>query len=409
MIGANVRLATSTIRRSKFRSILTMLGVIVGVFSVVTSVSIGEGVKRQVVGQINNLGSDLITIRPGKLVTRDTQGQITHINLTSGLGASSLSDKDLNSIKQLGSAGTVVPYSLITGVAGYDNKQLDSSTIIGTTPDIPQVLNKKVAYGDFFEPADENRLVAVIGKNVALKLFEEPSPLGKTIQIRGTEYIVRGVMDEFEQNPFALNGVDFNNAVFIPYKAGKQLTKDSVQIFQIQIKPAAKSTAQALFDDVTATLSDNHGGQVDFTVLKQDENLAVTNNIIALVTRLIVGLAALSLLVGGVGIMNIMLVSVSERTREIGVRKAIGATNRQIHRQFLTEATVLTIAGGIIGVAVSALAVLLLRTFTSLSPVITWRIAVLAVSVSVVVGIIFGLLPAARAAHKDPIDALRNE
>lgn len=408
MLGANIKIALASIRSAKWRSFLTMLGIIIGVVSVVTTVSLGEGVKKQVASQINNLGSDLITIRPGKTVVRDQSGKITGVNFLSGVGVSTLTEQDVEIVKRVPGVKVAVPLNLITGVAKTESSEFASGLIIGTTSQIPELLNQKVEFGEFFKLKDEGRFVAVIGRTVADELFGEFAPIGKTIMVRGQSFIVRGVLEQVETSPLT-PGPNFNSAIFIPYVGAKSLTGNGNQIYQILVKGDDPSRASDLALAITTALKNTHGGEEDFTVLKQEESLAITSNILNYLTSLIAGIAAISLLVGGIGIMNIMLVAVSERTHEIGIRKAVGATNRQILGQFLIEAVVLSVLGGIIGVVFSALANILVRIFTSLQPVMTLPVILLATGVSVVVGIIFGITPALTAARKDPIQALRYE
>ena len=410
MLGGNIKMAMAALRSSKWRSLLTMLGIIIGVVSVVTTVSLGEGVKKQVAGQINRLGSDLITIRPGQVVTRDASGNITKINLSSGLGinSGSLPANDLGVIQGTPNVRLAVPISLISGGARTEERQYNSGYIIGTSEKMPEVLKQKVNYGAFFTVGELNRHVAVIGQTVAEQLFSENVPIGMSFSIHGQEFIVRGVMDKFDSPPLAL-GPDFNSAIFIPYEIGKQLAGGNVQLSQVLVRPGKPELTGATIAAINKRLTAAHGQQNDFTVLRQDENLAVTSDILNLLTGFIAGIAAISLLVGGIGIMNIMLVSVTERTREIGIRKAVGATNRQILGQFLVEALVLSVVGGIIGTLLALLINVLLRIFTNLQPVISWPVVLLASLVVLVVGVIFGITPAAKAARKDPIDALRYE
>jgi len=403
-------MALAALRSSKWRSFLTMLGIIIGVVSVVTIVSLGEGVKKQVVGQISRLGSDLITIRPGQLVTRDASGTITKINLSRSLGISSgsLPANDLSIIERTPNVKTVVPISLISGGARTEDRQYNNGYIIGTNDKMPEVLKQKVNFGAFFSSGELGRHVAVIGQTVAEQLFHENVPIGMTFSIHGQDFIVRGVMDKFESSPVAL-GPDFNKAIFIPYNIGKEITGGNTQLIEILVRPTHPNQSAQTIAAINRRLMAAHGQQNDFTVLRQDENLAVTNDILNLLTGFITGIAALSLMVGGIGIMNIMLVSVTERTREIGIRKAVGATNRQILGQFLVEALVLSVVGGIIGTLLALLTNVLLRIFTNLQPVITWPVVLLACMVVLIVGIIFGITPAAKAARKDPIEALRYE
>ena len=409
MTNRNLKLAFASLRTSKWRSLMTMAGIIIGIVSVITIVSLGEGVKQQVVKQINHTGGNLIIVRPGVSAVRDANGTITRVNTAStySFASGSLSENDLAVIKNVDGVKSVLPISLVSTGVKVDDQQYDA-TVIGTGSNMADLLKQKVAFGTFFSSDDTNQNVAVIGKTVAEQLFHENVPLGMSFTIRGQEYIVRGVFDDFTSSPIPL-GPDFNKAVFIPYEQGRDISGASSQLVQVLVQPKDGQDSTAIIADLNHQLSNAHGGQVDFTVLRQNEDIAITGNVLNLFTGLIAGIAAMSLLVGGIGIMNIMLASVSERTREIGIRKAVGATNRQILKQFLTEAIVLSVVGGIVGIILSYLINYILIVTTNLHPVITWPVVVIATGVALAVGIIFGIAPAARAARKDPIDALRYE
>lgn len=405
----NIKSALNSIRTSKWRSLLTMLGIIIGIVSVVTVVSIGEGVKRQVVSQINQLGKDLVTVRPGQLVNRDDQGRITGVNLFSGLSATgSLTDKDVEAIRKTGGVRRAVPLSIVAGPISFENKKYNNVAVIGTTPELPEVLKQKIEFGGFFRPSDENLNGAVIGASVAKNIFGEDIPLGRAFMFHDQEFIVRGVFRPFKNATLSLD-TDFNNAIFVPDAVADQLTDNNAAIYEILAQVDKGRNPDIVAASIEKSLAGSRGNQQDFTVLKQEESLNVTSNILNMFTRLIGAIAAISLLVGGIGIMNVMLVSVTERMNEIGIRKAIGATSRQIMSQFLIEATVLSVVGGIIGVLLSIVVNFLLRITTNIEPIVSWQVVVLAAFVSLIVGIIFGTAPALKAARKDPIEALRNE
>jgi ABC-type antimicrobial peptide transport system permease subunit len=370
-------------------------------------VSLGEGVKNQISGQIGKLGNDLISVHPGNLVSRDEAGNITSVNLLSTLGSGTLSDNDLQIIKQAESIEQVAPLGLISGVPKTQDKKYSSSAVITTTSGLPEIISQDLAYGSFFPSDDYDSAEAVVGRSVALNLFNENVPIGKTVSIRGKEFIIRGVFEKFEINPVNPT-LDLNNAIFIPLEAGKLITNDT-HIFQILAKTDEPANAGKSVSSIVRGLKTERAGEEDFTVLKQDDTLAIANNIVRLITTLVAGVAAISLLIGGIGIMNIMLVSVSERKQEIGIRKAVGATNAQIMSQFLIEAVVLSLLGALLGLLVSAIGNIAIRIFTDLKPVITPQIVVIAMFVSVAVGAIFGLAPAVKAAAKDPIDSLRDQ
>lgn len=406
MLNGNIKLAYDSLKRAKFRSFLTMFGIIMGIASVVTTVSFGEGLKNQVVGQINRLGNDLITVRPGNVVKKDAQGKIIRYNFTSGFAASTLTENDLKTIKDTPRVQSAVPFSLITGSPQAQGNTFEDGLIVATNESLPVLLKQKITYGEFFSAQDSNKYKAVIGKNVAEQLFQEKAPVGKTIRIRNYDFVITGVFDTFKENTF-LSGGDYNNGVFIPFNIGKQITSSSVQIFQILVKPRSPNDVQFVDSALEKAIMVNHAEQKDFTILKQSENLAAISFIINYITRFIAAIAAISIIVGGIGIMNIMLFTVSERTGEIGVRKSIGATTRQIRNQFMVEAILISLVGGFLGILVSVLINIGMRVLTDWQPVITLPIVGIATGVSLIAGIVFGTFPAVKAARLDPIEALR--
>lgn len=407
MFSNNIKLSLHAIKMAKWRSLLTMLGIIIGVVSVITTVSLGQGVKSQVSKQVNYLGRDIITIRPGKVVTRDNNGTVTGINFISSINTSNLTANDLQTIQNTSGVSEVVPLSVVNGTPHYDGRQFNQGVTLATNEFLPDLLKRKVEFGAFWSTNDDGKNIAVIGANVAHQLFNENVPIGKSFTFRQQDFIVRGVF-ESSDSPL-VPGVDFNSAIFIPEQTGKTLTNDGVQFFQIFVKPSDPKNVAGVMNSLRQNLKNAHGGEEDFSILSQPETLMATGTILNLLTGLVAGVAAISLFVGGIGIANIMLVSVSERIHEIGIKKAIGATNRQILREFLTEAIVLCFIGGLIGTFVAAILNILIRLFTNLQPVITWQVVVIANGVSLTVGIVFGVVPAFKAAHKDPIRALRNE
>jgi putative ABC transport system permease protein len=406
--NGSLKTAIASLRESRWRSIFTMLGIIIGVTSVVTIVSLGEGLKQQISGQINQLGSDVITVRSGKLVSRSSGGDIDGVNLLAFLSTSTLTNEDINALGNIKSVDAVVPINFVTSSAKSDSGSSDNLFVEGTTYQMADVLHRKVQYGDFFDQESADKNVAVIGSNVAHSLFGELNPVGQTIHIQGSDFIVHGVLAQTSGGLVSVAETDFNSAIFIPQLAALDLTNNKANILQILIK-SKNSDLEQTVTDVHKVLLKTHKNQDNFTVLKQTELLNIAGNTVGTATRFITAIAAVSLLVGGISIMDIMWVSVSERTREIGIRKAIGATNRQIQSQFLIEGSLLSIVGGIIGIILSLIINGLLRIYTSLHPAITIPTMIVAVAISVGVGIIFSVAPAVKASRKNPIDALRGE
>jgi ABC-type antimicrobial peptide transport system permease subunit len=405
----NLKMAIVSLRAARMRNLLTMLGIIIGIVSVVTVVGVGQGVKSQVAKQINHFGKDLITVRPGHVANRSAASAVENTDLLFGLNSiSGLSERDVSIVKKTSHVTLAAPLGVVPGAVQVDGTQAANSLVLATNADLPGALNQAVLYGSFFGGESEQDNVAVIGRGTAQRLFQESVPLGRQFTFRGQTFIVRGIFSDFDATPLSPTA-SFNNAIFIPYRTADRVTGNSTQLYTILAKPDnAKNTPQAIAA-VNRNLLKTHGDQQDFTVLDAQQNVTSSSNVLNLLTSLITVVAFISLLVGGVGIMNIMLVSVTERMHEIGVRKAIGATNRQILTQFVLEATVLSVAGGFIGMLLSLLVDLLLHAYTSLKPVISWQAMIAATLISIVIGVLFGAAPAIKAARKDPIEALRHE
>lgn len=410
MWSGNLKNALSSLRQSRWRTTFTMLGIIIGVVSVVTIVSLGDGLKRQVTGQINRLGSDVLTIRPGNISAK--RNSLTNLNLYSYLAPSTLSQQDVASIQNLGSIQTAAPIDFVTNTASGDDGQFSDVFVAGTTPGLWDILRQQAAYGALFESdssTDQQNNIAVIGSDIATRLYGVINPTGNSININGQPFTISGVLPPSSGGLLSVSGADMNSSVFIPESAAQNLTNNHSNILQIFAKIKPGSSLDAAAQAVRQAVSTSHNGANDFTVLKQNQLLATSDSLVSTVTSFMSGIAAIALVVGGIGIMNIMLVSVSERTREIGIRKAVGATNRQILNQFLVEGLVLTVGGAIIGIGISLLINLLLRLYSNWRPVVSVWVIILAVGISLAAGILFSVIPALKAARKNPIDALRGE
>jgi putative ABC transport system permease protein len=405
--NGHLKAGFDAVRGAKMRSFWMMLGIIIGVASVIIIVGIGEGVKQQISGQIQHLGKDLITVRPGQL-RPDGTGE-NDPRLITGLGVSApLTSKDVVTIKHTKGVAATAPLTILTGTSKSDTATYGDGFVIGTTADLTSLLNQSVAYGSFITDDDIGTNVAVLGAHAADMLFDEDIPLGRSFSFHGQDFIVRGIFNSFNSTPLNQQA-NFNNAIFIPDDVAGSLTKNAAPIYEVLAKPSNPSQTAVVAKRIERSLNETHGGQSNLNITQGNQNVSESDSIVGLLTTLIAGVAAISLIVGGIGIMNVMLVSVSERTHEIGIRKAVGATNRQILEQFMIESTVLSLVGGLIGIGIAFLVEIFLRLGTNLHPVITWQVVVVATGVSFVVGIIFGTVPAFKAARRDPIVALRTE
>lgn len=401
--SGHVKMAVTALRANRARSLLTMLGVIIGVASVISVVAIGQGVKNQINGQVNKFGKDLITIRAARVGAAGTG-----LSTLSALSVRNpLPEHDYATVANTPKVGVTVPLAILDGEIRGD-QTTSGTAVIGTTSDLPTILNHNTAYGIFFSSDESDAHVAVLGQQAAERIFSENVPLGRSFTFRGQQFVVRGVLDSFDATPLS-GEADFNDAVFIPYDVAQEVTGHNAPLYEVLAKPDDSKQVDAAVANIRKRLLASHGGQEDFSVQKAAQSQAASNAILDLLTKLITGVAGISLLVGGVGIMNVMLVSVTERMHEIGIRKAVGATNRQILSQFMIEAAVLSMVGVIIGVIVAFVIDLVLRILTDMQPAISWQIVLLSAGVSLAVGILFGTVPALKAARKQPIDALRNE
>lgn len=401
----HLKAGIDSVRSTKLRSFSTMMGVIIGVASVISVVSIGQGIKEQVGGQLNKYGKDLISVRPAQLKTANDGS--TAGDLISGLGvAAPLTSTDVKLTKRTPGIAASAPLAITPGKITGENGNYDKGFVIGTSADLPALINQSLAYGTFFESDDSGANVAVLGQQAVDDMFKTDVPLGRRFKFQGEEFIVRGIFNRFEG---AIGQqADFNKAIFIPYDVAQRLTNNTAPTYTILARAGRPNDTRSAAAQLGRTLDKAHGGQSGFDIKTGNQNVASSNNILNLMTGMVAGIAAISLLVGGIGIMNVMLVSIAERMHEIGIRKAIGATNRQIMSQFMVEALTLSLTGGLIGVAIAYLVNLGLRLATSLKPVISWQIVAVAFAVSLLSGIIFGTVPALKAARKDPIEALRN-
>jgi len=411
-IWESVKIALSSLRANKLRTILTMLGIIIGVASVVALMAIGNGAQVAITSQISSIGSNLLTVFPGQ----QRRGPGPAATQSQGL---TLADAEaLVKPGALPGAVTVAPIyqNGAQVVAGASNTQ---SSVVGVTTSYFSVRNLTVARGQIFTESQVNgmRAVAVLGGNVAEDLFGLATPVGKTVRIKGQTFQVIGVLEKKGGSGFG----SVDDQLFVPLGVAqlklfgaRSVDTSSPRISSISVQVADAKQIDAVSAAVGAIMRKQHrlkadGSGDDFSVFNQADVLSSLNQITSVLTAFLGAIAGISLLVGGIGVMNIMLVSVTERTKEIGLRKAVGARRRDILQQFLTEALVVSSLGGIIGLLLGILISFAVSLTGLITPVVTPSAMLLALGFSMAVGLFFGIYPARRAARLRPIDALRYE
>jgi putative ABC transport system permease protein len=397
-----IKISIEALRANKTRSGLTMLGIIIGVMSVILLVSIGSGLRNYVTQQLEGLGANSLFAFPGELEISAGGGGGGGAP-GAGMAASKFTFDHVRELQRKGTTiKTVMAYTENNGTMRYKGKT-HVTQVAGVGPEYQEVRDQKVVLGSFFTLSQYNaaKKVAVLGKSVADELFGQENPIGKKISVSDQSYTVLGVLEE----KGAFGSIDMDDQVFIPATTAMQQF-DMEYIQSLWIQSISSETVPETKKEVEQILSRTLKKD-EFSVLDTKSILGVISSILGVLTAALAGIAAISLLVGGIGIMNIMLVSVTERTREIGLRKAVGATPSAILTQFVIEAVILSFFGGSLGILLGVLGSLVIgHFFTTSIPI--WSI-VLAFGVSALVGIIFGVAPAAKASRLNPIDALRYE
>jgi len=399
-----VRVAGESIRKNKMRTLLTMLGIVIGVGAVIVMVAVGQGAQKSIANQINALGTNLLVVTAGA----SNQGGVSQ-------GAQAFNRLTVDDAEKLDREGTlfagVTPVIMTRTqvIAGSTNWR---TTINGVSTDFQTIRDWQLQSGTFFTESDVRgiRKVAVIGSTVAANLYPGADPVGSQIQIRNVPFTVLGVLATKGQNAA---GQDQDDVVIIPYTTAQSRLSGSTRIWQILVSASSPQDVVGAQEEVRAIMRESHkiadGDDDDFTVRNQTEIANAAQGTTKIMTWLLASIASVSLIVGGIGIMNIMLVSVTERTREIGIRMAIGARGSDVLTQFLVESIVMSVLGGAVGLAVGVGGASVLARVTGWSTAVPIQAVALAIGFSAAVGVFFGFYPARKAAALDPIQALRYE
>ncbi|MGH8476222.1 MAG: ABC transporter permease [Methylococcales bacterium] len=393
-----IRFAFRSIGAYRARSGLTVLGILIGITAVVLLTSIGEGIHQYVLNEFTQFGTNLLAVKPGKTETFGLSGA------TIG-NVRPLSLNDADALSRLDHILALVP--VVQGNARIESgKKSRRATILGVGPAVPLVWKMNVAYGRFL-PDDDQRMArpyAVLGSTMRAELFGDKNPLGSRIRVGEDRYRIIGVM----QSKGQMLGFDMDDTVYIPVGRAMELF-DRESVMEIDLRYEAGISAEHPVASVTRLLKTRHGRE-DFTLIAQKQMLEILDSVLNILTLAIGALGGISLLVGSVGILTIMTLSVSERISEIGLFRAIGAERKHILGMFLGEAIALSAVGGVCGVLLGILLVHLIGWLLPVLPVkFVWRYLLFAFGLSVVIGMIAGVMPALRAAKLDPLEALRTE
>ena len=388
LLSEHISGAYRTLRRTRARTVLTTLGIAIGVASVTCILAISDGVTRMFDKQISHYNGRLIVMRPG-IQSRDPNMLLSAMSQQM-FGASTLTDADVDAVTKTQHVQSVAPLMTLNATITAKGQTAKNNVVLATTPGFAKISDADITAGD----------------QLSIKLFNTDSSVGQVFTMHGQRFTVIGVMKQ-KTSAVNYNNIDYGNTVIVSYDQGKQLLKGNTQIQQIDVLVDEAKSSSGVVAELKNKINKLHLGEEDFSILTGREIGQPTNQLFTALIATMAAIAAISLVVGGIGIMNIMLVGVAERTREIGIRKAVGASHRNIIGQFMVESMMISILGGVIGYIGGYVLAFIASTFLYFSPAFTLQTALMAVLMAVGVGVVFGTYPAVKAARKDTIESLR--
>jgi ABC-type antimicrobial peptide transport system permease subunit len=403
LLNTHLHLAIDSLRRNRGRTFLSALGIAIGVASIVLILSLTGGINQLINANSDRNNADLILVRPlaGKNTTESIIDEFTSNNQFT---KSSLTLEDVKTISKIEKVSSTAPIAASTNAIKIGNRTVQSVDIVATNADFANIVSLRLKNGQFLE-SSLRKNVAVLGYDIAMQQFGGTESLAKTFNYNGQNFLVVGVLDKID-DPVNYNGVNLDDCVIIDIDFASTF-ESSIQIQQIDVRAETTDSVTAITESIHKELSKTKNGDQNFSVITSAEDMHPAGSLLSIVSGMLTLVASISLIVGGIGVMNIMLVSVSERTREIGIRKSVGASSGNILLQFLFESIILSISGGILGFILGYIGAFIISLMTPFAPHISWQIIIITSAVSLTVGILFGIYPAIKAANKDPITSLK--
>ena len=403
LLRTHLRLARTSIKENRTRSFLTCLGIAIGIASIILILSLTGSISNLITNELGD-SKDLIVVRPSTSKDELTS-IIEELTTANSFERSNLKLEDASAISELEQITAAAPIALSTVTVSNEDNVVASATILGTTTDFFNINPLTFRYGAALTEKNKDNAI-VIGHTLSLHLFNTSNPVGRTLTFHGQRFLVVGVLEEIKDT-VNFNNIDYNDIIIMDISVLNNLI-GSLQIQQINAKIANTGELATTAETIRTTLVEKHSGDTNFTVAYGEDIAHPASSLLGIISGMLAVVAGVSLVVGGIGVMNIMLVSVAERTHEIGIRKAVGASSRNILMQFMFESLIMSILGGIMGIILGYILAFFASSITPFAPYISWQILLIVFATTIAVGIIFGIYPAVKAASKNPIDSLKH-